>query len=129
MGSSGIENRSPSFSVTLQTGQPYVVTGVAFGIVQAVDTKLLGILGLVDPEELDVAGGTAVIVRRLELQDVVDLQVKPEPLGLVLALVGHQLPLNGFAELLLGLGPDLRTLLWGTGNPLKLMHILYPGHG
>ena len=62
---------------------------------------------------------------------MIDLQVKPEPLGLVLVLVGHELLCDGFAELLLGRWNswhDLRTLLWGTDYPFELAHVLHPGH-
>ena len=67
---------------------------VAHRVVELVDTELLGVLWLVSPYELDVAGGTAIVL--------VNLQAKPEPLGLVLSLIGHQLPLDDSAELLLG---------------------------
>ena len=74
----------------LEAGQPYVVTGTSFGIVQMVNGELLGILGLVSPEEFNIAGGTVVILGLFEMHDVTALQVKPEPLGLVLGLVGHE---------------------------------------
>ena len=56
----------------------------------------------VKSKELHIAGGTVVILGLFEMQDVIDLQVKPEPHGLVQALVGHELLCDGFAELLLG---------------------------
>lgn len=43
-----------------------------------------------------------VILGILELQDVVDLQIKPAPFNLLLALASHELPLDDFAEQLLG---------------------------
>ena len=72
-----------------------------------------------------------VILGLLEMHDLIDFQVKPGPLGLVLALVDHELLCDGFAELLLSRWnswPDLRTLLWGTGYPFELAHVLHPGH-
>ena len=102
--------------------------GMPFGIVQTVNGELLGILGLVSPEELNIAGGTVVILGLFEMQDVIDLQVNAKPLGLVLARVGHERLCDGFAELLLGRWyswSDLRTLLRGTDYPFELVH---PGH-
>ena len=61
------DSRSPSCPVAFETGQPYIVTGVAFGIVQTVDTELLSVLWLVGPQDLDVASGTLVILGLLEM--------------------------------------------------------------
>ena len=58
---------SPSFSVALETGQPNIVLGVAFGVVQTVNAELLSVLWLVGPEDLDVASGTLVILGLLEM--------------------------------------------------------------
>ena len=99
-GSQALENCRTSIFVTLEAGQPYVVTGMSFGIVQTVNGELLGILGLVSPEEFNIAGGTVVILGLFEMHDVIDLQVKPEPLGLVLALVGHEILCGVAARLL-----------------------------
>ena len=131
MGSQASENCHTSVFVTLETGQPHVVTGMPFGIVQRVNRELLCILGLVGPEDLNIAGGTVVILGLFEMQNVIDLQVKPEPIGLVLALVGHELLCDGFVELLLGRWnswPDLGTHLLGTDYPFELAHVLHPGH-
>jgi len=57
------------------------------------------------------------------MQNVVNLQVKPEPFGLVLALIGHKLLCNNFAELLLGKLPDLRILLWRTDCAHGIRHM------
>ncbi len=59
---------------------------------------------------------------------MVHLQIKPEPLGLVLALVGYELSLDDYAELLLRELLDLRTLLWRTNYPFELVHILHSGN-
>ena len=61
------DSRSPSCPVAFEAGQPYIVTGVAFGIVQTVNAELLGVLWLVGPEDLDVASGTLVILGLLEM--------------------------------------------------------------
>ena len=68
-------NDCPSVSVTLETSQPYVITSVTVApvVVQLVDTELLGIHGLVGPEEFHVAGSTVVILGLLKMQDVIDL--------------------------------------------------------
>ena len=59
---------------------------------------------------------------------MVDREVEgcQEPLALVLPLVGHQLPLDDFAELLLGELPDLRTLFWGAHYTFELCEIFHP---
>jgi len=60
------------------------------------------------------AACTAVILGCLEMQNMVYLQIKSlKSIGLILALVGYELYLDGFAELLFSKLPDLRTLLWG----------------
>ena len=93
--SSDVEDcTGPSSSVA--TSQLHVVVVVAFGIVQTVDTELLGVLWLEGPEKHDVTGSTAIILSFSALQDVVHLQGKSPFLGIVLALVSHKLPLNSF---------------------------------
>ena len=96
---------------------------MAFEFVQAVNAKLLGVLGLVSPEQLNVTCGTVVVLGLLKSQDVVDFQVEHEPFGLVLSLVSHQLFYDGLAERWL---PNPRTLLWWTDYPFGLMHALHP---
>lgn len=131
-----LQNGRTSFLVTLETGQLYVIAGMALGVVQLIDAELLRVLWLVGPEELYVAGGAVVILGLLELQDVVDLQVKPHSkaasLGSVLALVGHQLFCNGLrrlrSKLLLGELPGLRTLRWRTDYPFELVHTVHTRH-
>ena len=125
MGSSGTEYHSPSFSVGFKAGQPYVVAGVDFGIVQTANTVLLGILWLVSPQEFDVACSTAVILGLSEMQNVIDLADELDPVALVSSLIGHELPSNELAEVLLGELSDLGTLLWGADHPCELAHILH----
>ena len=84
-------------SVAFEAGQPDVIADVAFGCVQAVNAKVLGILGLIGPEQLNVTCGTVVVLGLLKSQDVVDFQVEHEPFGLVLTLVS-QLFYDGLAE-------------------------------
>ena len=81
-----------SVSVTLETCQPYIVACVSLGVIQSVDTKLMCIFGLVGPEVFYVANCTAIILGLPDMQDVVDLEVKPlKSLGLVLTLVSNKL--------------------------------------
>ena len=89
MGCSGVENRSPSSPVALETRQPYVIMSMPYRIVQPVDAELLSIFRVISPKELDVASSTVVILSLSEMQNVVDLQIKPKPLDLVLPLVGY----------------------------------------
>ena len=57
---------------------------------------------------------------------MIDLEVKSLPFSRVLALVGHQLSLDDFAELLHGeCACALRTLFWGTDYPLKLAEMFH----
>ena len=49
MGFSSAERYCSSFSVALETGQPDVVVDVARGVVEPVNTELLGVLWLVSP--------------------------------------------------------------------------------
>ena len=44
---------------------------------------------MISLKELDVASSTVVILSLSEMQNVVDLQIKPKPPGLVLLLVGY----------------------------------------
>eukprot|EP00061_Rhincodon_typus_P018089 g47112.t1 len=84
-------------------------------------------LYLPGPEHFDVACHIMVLLARFELQDVVNLEVKPwKSLGLVLALIGYELFLDGLAELLLGGLSGLSTLHWWTGHPFELAHVLDP---
>jgi hypothetical protein len=85
---------------------------MALAVFQSVHAELLRVFVLVGPQQLDVASCAVVLLGIPEPENIIDIKVKPlKFLGLVLALVGHELPLNGFAELLFGLGPGLRTLL------------------
>ena len=89
MGCSGVENRSHSSPVVFDTRQPYVIMSMPYRIVQPVDAELLSIFRVISPKELDVASSTVVILSLSEMQNVVDLQIKPKPLDLVLPLVGY----------------------------------------
>ena len=105
------------FLVALEAGQPDVIADVAFGIVHEVNAKLLGILGLIGPEQLNVTCGTVVVLGLIKSQDVVDFQVEHEPFGLVMSLVSHQLFYDGLpGRWLINLceRSNLRTLLWWT---------------
>ena len=60
---------------------------------------------------------------------MVHLQGKSPFLGIVLALVSHKLPLNGFEELLLReLLRITRTLLWWADHSFELMQVLQAGN-
>ena len=67
----------------------------AVGGVQPVNTELLGVLWLICQEQLQ---STAVRLGLLDVKDMVDLEVKSQPFGLVLALVGYQFSLDDFAD-------------------------------
>ena len=57
---------------------------------------------------------------------MINHQAKPEPLGLVLSLIGHKLFYDVLAELLLGeCACTLRALLLGAYYPLELAEILH----
>jgi len=77
MGCLGVENCSPSSPVAFETGQPYVTMSMAYHIVQPVDAELLSIFRMINPEELNVASSTVIILSLSEMQNVVDLQIKP----------------------------------------------------
>ena len=129
MGFSSAERSGSPFSVALEAGQPDVIADVAFGIVQAVNAKLLGILGLIGPEQLNVTCDTVVVLGLLKSQDVVDFQVEHEPFVLILSLISHQLFYGGLAErwlIKLCEWPNLRALLWWTDYPFELMRALHP---
>ena len=66
MGFSSAERCCSSFSVEFETCQPDVIVDVSRGVVEPVDTELLGVLWLVSPEELDVARGTAIVLGLLQ---------------------------------------------------------------
>ena len=124
MGFSSAECSGSPFSVALEVGQPDVIADVAFGIVHVVNVKLLGILGLIGPEQLNFTCGTVVVLGLLKSQDVVDFQIAHEPFVLVLSLVSHQLFYDGLAErwlIKLCEWPNLRTLLCWIDYPFELM--------
>lgn len=73
MGSSGVENRSPSFSVTLEASEPYVSFCVTFVIVEPIHAELLRVFGLVRPQKLDIARGAAIVLAVSQSQDIIDL--------------------------------------------------------
>lgn len=78
----------------------------------------MGIVGLVNPEDLDVAGATVIILGLFEMQAETDLQTKTEPLGFVLALVSHEFLCRSPVELLqdrLNSRPNFGTHLRGIG--------------
>ena len=102
---------------------------MAFGFVQAVNGKLLGILGLIGPEQLNVTCDTVVVLDLLKSQDMVDFQVEHEPFGLVLSLVSYQPFYDGLAERWLNKlceWPNLRTLLWWTDYSFELIRVVHP---
>ena len=68
----GFSSSGSLFSIALEEGQPDVNADVAFRFVQAVNGKLLGILGLIGPEQLNVTCGTVVVLDLLKSQDMVD---------------------------------------------------------
>ena len=76
MGSSGVEDCVTSFSAALETDQPGVIADVTHGVVYPVNTKLLCVLWLVSPGQLNVARRIAVRLGLLEFKDMIDLDVK-----------------------------------------------------
>ncbi len=111
------DDRSSSFTVALEAGQSDVVMGVPLRIVHAVNAILLGVFGLVGPQELDIAGSTSVVLGLSEMQDAVDSKVELMSFGSVLAHVCCEFALDALAEFLPG---KLSYLLffWGTADPL-----------
>ena len=61
------------------------------------------------------------------MQDVIDLQVKAEPHGFVLTLLGQKFLCDSLAELQLGELPNLGALLWAIGYPFELVYAFHPG--